>query len=91
MSAGFFSRFGRVAALIGDPRTPKLPKLAILAAVIYIISPVDLIPEAVLPVVGWLDDVLIGLAALRFLLKQDPPGRESDRVHGGAPPPPPRG
>jgi len=70
-SGGLFSRLGRVASLLADPRAPKLPKLVLLFALVYAISPVDLIPEAVLPVVGWLDDILIGLAALRFLLKQD--------------------
>jgi uncharacterized membrane protein YkvA (DUF1232 family) len=91
MSGGLFSRLGRVATLLGDPRTPRLPKLALVAAVIYAISPVDLVPEAVLPVVGWLDDLLIGLAAMRWLLKQDDrPGGNRAAVAAGDPPPPPR-
>jgi uncharacterized membrane protein YkvA (DUF1232 family) len=76
VSAGLFSRLGRVATLLADSRVPRLPKLALVAALVYAVSPVDLVPEAVLPVVGWLDDLLIGLAALRWLLKQDDPPRE---------------
>jgi uncharacterized membrane protein YkvA (DUF1232 family) len=82
-----FPRLRRVATLLADPATPKLPRLALIAALIYAISPVDLVPEAVLPVVGWLDDLLIGLAALRWLLKQDErPGAPPRAVEGGEPP-----
>ena len=31
-------------------------------AILYIISPVDLIPDAI-PVVGWVDDVAVGAGA----------------------------
>jgi uncharacterized membrane protein YkvA (DUF1232 family) len=90
VSGGFFSRVGRVARLLADPRSPGLPKLALIAAIAYVISPIDLVPEAVLPVVGWLDDILIGLAALRWLLKQDGaarPGAGPKAVTSGDPPP----
>ncbi|XP_027903240.1 E3 ubiquitin-protein ligase RNF170 isoform X2 [Vigna unguiculata] len=35
--------------------------VAMIASVVYILSPIDLIPEAMLGIVGLLDDVLIGL------------------------------
>ncbi|WVZ01187.1 hypothetical protein V8G54_027256 [Vigna mungo] len=35
--------------------------VAMIASVVYILSPIDLIPEAILGIVGLLDDVLIGL------------------------------
>ncbi len=44
--------------LASDPRTPWLPKLLLLAAVAYFVSPIDLIPD-VIPVLGALDDLLI--------------------------------
>ena len=89
MSEGFFSRVGRAARLLADPATPRLPKLALIAAIAYVVSPIDLVPEAVLPVVGWLDDILVGLAALRWLLKQDGVPRPAPEVASGDPPAPP--
>jgi uncharacterized membrane protein YkvA (DUF1232 family) len=62
----------RVAALLGDPRVKKLPRFAVVAAVLYAISPVDLVPEIVLPLVGWLDDATLVWLSLRWLLKSDP-------------------
>jgi len=62
----------RVAALLADPRVKKLPRFAVLAAVLYAISPVDLVPELVLPLVGWLDDATLVWLSLRWLLKSDP-------------------
>jgi uncharacterized membrane protein YkvA (DUF1232 family) len=52
------------------PRTPKIAKILIGAAVAYAISPIDLIPDFV-PVVGHLDDVvivpLLVYTALKFI------------------------
>lgn len=54
--------------LVRDPRTPRWgrPMLAIL--VLYLISPIDLIPDF-LPVAGQLDDIVIVVLALRLLLR----------------------
>lgn len=38
-----------------DPRVPWYAKITGLAAILYLVSPVDLIPD-VIPVIGWLDD-----------------------------------
>jgi len=42
-----------------DPRVPRRAKIALLIAVLWVLSPIDLIPEF-LPVIGPLDDVIAG-------------------------------
>ena len=41
-----------------DPATPLWPKLLAMATVAYALSPIDLIPDFI-PVIGYLDDVII--------------------------------
>jgi uncharacterized membrane protein YkvA (DUF1232 family) len=56
-----------VWAMLRDTRTPASAKLTAVLALLYVISPVDLIPD-VLPILGWLDDGLV--AYLLFQLAQ---------------------
>jgi uncharacterized membrane protein YkvA (DUF1232 family) len=62
-NSGFFQdlllRIKLILRLIGDRRINFLLKLLPIAAAIYVISPVDLIPGAVFPVVGALDDAVV--------------------------------
>ena len=41
-----------------DERTPRMSKLLILAALAYLASPIDLVPDFI-PVLGQLDDLVI--------------------------------
>jgi uncharacterized membrane protein YkvA (DUF1232 family) len=41
-----------------DKRTPAIPKLTALLSIIYLLSPVDLIPDFI-PFFGYLDDIVI--------------------------------
>jgi len=68
----FLARVRRVGALLADPRVPKLPRLAVLLASVYLISPVDLFPDFFVPVVGYLDDLVVVWASLRWLLGTTP-------------------
>lgn len=54
-------------ALVADPRVPRRAKLVAGAAAAYVASPVDLLPDLV-PSVGGVDDVVIVLAAIRYLV-----------------------
>ena len=49
--------------------TPKGPKLALLAAMLYVLLPVDLIPD-VAPMIGWLDDVGFASLAVGYVARQ---------------------
>ena len=62
-NSGFFQdvvfRIKLILRLIGDRRVNFLLKLLPIGALIYLVSPIDLIPGAVLPVIGALDDVAV--------------------------------
>ena len=65
------ARIGRVRALVRyfrDREASILGKLFVLAAVVYVISPVDLIPDA-FPVIGWLDDMGVMSLAVAWMWK----------------------
>lgn len=61
-----------LARLMGDSRVALLPKLLFLASLIYLVSPLDLIPDFVFPVIGWSDDLVIVFAAARNLIRTAP-------------------
>jgi uncharacterized membrane protein YkvA (DUF1232 family) len=55
-----------------DSRTPLLPKMIIMFALAYALSPIDLIPDFI-PVLGYLDDLLILPALITLSIKLIPP------------------
>ena len=57
--------------LRSDPRVPRRVKLAVLGAGLWVLSPIDLIPEF-LPVIGPLDDVVVVALALRYAARRIP-------------------
>jgi len=56
-----------------DPRVPLKAKLAIVLAVGYFVSPIDLIPDFI-PVIGQLDELVIVGALTAFALRCIPSG-----------------
>jgi uncharacterized membrane protein YkvA (DUF1232 family) len=54
-----------------DPRTPRAAKLLAMLIVGYALSPIDLIPDFI-PVLGYLDDLILLPAAIYFTLKLIP-------------------
>jgi uncharacterized membrane protein YkvA (DUF1232 family) len=59
-------------ALRADPAVPRRAKVALLVAVLWVLSPIDLLPEF-LPVIGPLDDVVAVVLLLRYAARQVPP------------------
>lgn len=59
--------------LLRDPRIPRGSKLLVGFAVLWFISPIDLVPEFI-PVLGPLDDALLAALVVRHLVKRA--GRE---------------
>jgi uncharacterized membrane protein YkvA (DUF1232 family) len=60
-----------VRRLRRDPRVPRRAKVVIALAGLWLVSPIDLMPEF-LPVIGLLDDVLVVALALRYAARQVP-------------------
>jgi uncharacterized membrane protein YkvA (DUF1232 family) len=54
-----------------DPRVPRGAKLAVAFAALWVVSPIDLIPEF-LPIIGPLDDVIVVALALRYAARRVP-------------------
>ena len=54
-----------------DPRVPTSAKVALAVAALWVLSPIDLIPEF-LPVIGPLDDIVVVALALRFAARRVP-------------------
>ena len=59
--------------LLGDRRLLRRRKAVLVLAVAYLALPFDLVPDFV-PVAGQLDDAIVVLAALRYLLRGTEPG-----------------
>lgn len=57
--------------LRGDARVPRRAKVVVMVAGLWVLSPVDLIPEF-LPVIGPLDDVVVVALALRYAARRVP-------------------
>jgi uncharacterized membrane protein YkvA (DUF1232 family) len=71
-----------VRRLRADPRVPWQAKAAVVVAGLWVLSPIDLLPEF-LPAIGPLDDVVVVALALRYAARGSParcswrPGRAS--------------
>ena|ERR1700751_1072632 len=80
--------FRLVARAVGYPGVPWFAKLLCGCAVLYVVSPIQLIPNFI-PILGQLDDVLVVGLALRVLKKYIQPvsldaclnGPDSFRIH----------
>ena len=55
--------------LLRDPRVPRRRKILVGGAGLYLVSPLDLIPEMLLPVIGQLDDLLLVVFSVHYLLR----------------------
>jgi uncharacterized membrane protein YkvA (DUF1232 family) len=82
-------RTGRLALrLVRDPRVPMTAKMIFGATVLYLLSPVDVVPDW-LPFVGQADDFLALLTGLNLFLRACPKwlvSEHEDAIDGGSEP-----
>jgi uncharacterized membrane protein YkvA (DUF1232 family) len=62
-NSGFFQdmilRVKLILRLLGDKRVNLLLKILPVGGLLYLISPIDLIPDIALPIIGYLDDAFV--------------------------------
>jgi uncharacterized membrane protein YkvA (DUF1232 family) len=58
-----------VRNLLTDPSVPRGVRWALLGLLVWLISPIDLIPEFI-PVLGPLDDVIVAILVLRYVRRR---------------------
>jgi uncharacterized membrane protein YkvA (DUF1232 family) len=66
-------KFKLIMRLMGDRRVSFWVKLLPIGALAYVLSPVDLVPGAALPVVGALDDMAILWLGVNMFIQLCPP------------------
>jgi uncharacterized membrane protein YkvA (DUF1232 family) len=59
------------------PHAPGWLKLGAVGLVLYVLSPIDLIPD-VIPIIGVLDDIVVVPLAIRWLLNRLPASLRAD-------------
>jgi len=69
--------------LLGDREVPGRCKLALVALVAYLVSPIDLVPDF-LPVIGVLDDAIVVALVLRWIVRTAGPERVRRHWRGTA-------
>lgn len=67
--------------LLRDPRVPRGSKIWLVVAVIWIASPIDLVPEFI-PVLGPVDDVIVAALVLRHVLRRTDRGVLAEHWRG---------
>ena len=66
-----------VRSLLADPTTPRGARIALAGLLVYLASPIDLVPDF-LPVIGAIDDVVLTAIVLRWIIRRL--GRERIRA-----------
>jgi uncharacterized membrane protein YkvA (DUF1232 family) len=67
--------------LLRDRRVPLRAKIVLAVASVWLASPIDLIPEFI-PIIGSLDDAIVGALALRFVLSTTDGSVVREHWHG---------
>lgn len=68
----FISQFGLAWQLLWDPRVPLLTKLVPVLTLAYLISPLDIVPDAIFGA-GQVDDLALLLLGVRLFIALCPP------------------
>ncbi|MBI3801660.1 MAG: DUF1232 domain-containing protein [Deltaproteobacteria bacterium] len=73
----FFKLYWR---LFTDRRVPLRAKAILVAAVLYVLDPIDLLPDFLFPFFGMLDDLAVCIFAARWFISLCPPDVVQEQV-----------
>jgi uncharacterized membrane protein YkvA (DUF1232 family) len=76
-----------VFKLVMDRQVPLWTKLILVAGLAYLISPIDLLPDRMVPVFGRLDDLLAIVLSIALFLVIAPREVVAEHIRGGRPGP----
>ena len=77
------SGIGRlIFRLMADRRVPIWSKLIVPGGLIYVLSPFDILPD-IIPILGWLDDIVAIVVTLAFFLLSIPSDVLREHLGGG--------
>lgn len=65
-----------IGRLFKDSRVPFFGKVIFILSIVYVISPIDVIPDLLFPIIGiisYADDLTILLFGMRYMFRQTPP------------------
>jgi uncharacterized membrane protein YkvA (DUF1232 family) len=62
------SKMGAFFKMIKDPESAKWKKILAVVSIVYIISPIDIVPEFFLPVLGYIDDATVLISTIAAIL-----------------------
>lgn len=83
-TAGFLGGLVRQARLgwrlLKDRRVPGWVKVIPVAGLIYLLSPIDLLPDVLLPGLGEIDDIALLLIALKLFIDFSPPALVNEHL-----------
>src|SRR3990172_13206595 len=75
----FRDKLSLASALFRDPRVSLLPSVIAVALILYLAMPIDIIPDFI-PVIGYLDDLLVLVIGVGLLLRFIPPNVLDEHV-----------
>ena len=73
LASRFMNEVNVYRRVIAHPRCPRLARVCLSAAVVYALSPIDIIPDFI-PVLGHLDDAVILPVLILIALRSLPEG-----------------
>jgi len=73
-AGGLLTQSRLILRLLKDSRVPGWVKIIPLGGLLYLLSPIDLVPGFVIPGLGQVDDVVVLLLALKTFIDLSPPG-----------------
>jgi uncharacterized membrane protein YkvA (DUF1232 family) len=78
---GFLTQFRVIRRALRHPQVPWYAKMVAGCAVLYVFSPIQLIPNFI-PIIGQMDDVLVVSIGMKFLRRCVPQGVLDDCENG---------